>query len=246
MNKKNMNFPQLLNKSNISLFGDADEDKVPNVFDCKPLDPDQDGLFGRAVNVLSLGKFGQSKEEYEAEKISKIHFERDPASGKVIRVTENGQEIDPSAKTVDQLLREHQMEKYKSALQRQKAANALIKQQIELRKLKLKQQELKLTQSIQAKQTRGSAAKAAINMMMGISGQNIPQKPGYFIEPTGPKLPKGFKWKKIPKDTKSSRPGPNVPVCPTCNIPLMMMPGFLGQPTLGCPRCGSQDMMNIY
>lgn len=66
-----MTFLEAFNRYNLPMFGDIDKDKVPNVFDCKPFDPDRDGLFGRAINVITLGKHGQSKEEYETEKTLK-------------------------------------------------------------------------------------------------------------------------------------------------------------------------------
>ena len=133
MKKKDMNFLQAFNKSGISLFGDVDKDKVPNVFDCKPLDADSDGIFGRAVNILSGGRHGQSKEEYEAEKIEKTHFERDK-KGRVIGMTRDGRVVDlelQRMKPVKQLEQEYAMKKLKDRLEKQKAINALIKQRME-------------------------------------------------------------------------------------------------------------------
>lgn len=206
MKKKDMDFLEALKRYNISFFGDEDKDQIPNVFDCKPLDPKRDGIFGRTLNVLSGGKYGQTKEEYEEEKISKIHFERDPTTGKVIKITENGKEISPYAKSSNQLIREYREEKFRERLEKQKAENTLIKQKTELQKLKAKEQELLLKQKLQAQQfPQPSMLQDAASLMFGIPTQNIPpQRPGYYIESTGPKLPKGYHWKKIPKKQKKT------------------------------------------
>jgi len=68
MKKKDMDFFQAHQKYNLKPFGDVDKDGVKNILDCKPFDPKRDGLFGRFVNVVSGGRYGQSKEEYEEEK----------------------------------------------------------------------------------------------------------------------------------------------------------------------------------
>ena len=68
LQKKDMNFQQAYQKNGLDPFGDIDGDEVINMFDCKPYDPDRDGLFGRAVGVVTGGKYGQTKEEYETEK----------------------------------------------------------------------------------------------------------------------------------------------------------------------------------
>ena len=69
--KKDMDYVQAFNKYKLSMYGDADGDGVRNVLDCKPYDSKRDGLLGRMVNIVSKGKHGQSKEEYEEEKASK-------------------------------------------------------------------------------------------------------------------------------------------------------------------------------
>lgn len=51
-------------------YGDIDRDSVPNYIDCKPFDPNEQGIFKRAIGKLTGDKFGQTKEEYEKEKAS--------------------------------------------------------------------------------------------------------------------------------------------------------------------------------
>ena len=63
-----MDYFEAKQKYNLSPFGDIDKDKVKNIFDCKPYDPKRDGILGRAANVISGGRYGQSSDEYEAEK----------------------------------------------------------------------------------------------------------------------------------------------------------------------------------
>jgi len=72
MLKKNMDFLQASSKHGLSPFGDADGDEVPNILDCKPFDKDRDGLFGRVINVVSGGRLGQSRKEYDSEKAGKV------------------------------------------------------------------------------------------------------------------------------------------------------------------------------
>lgn len=235
MNKKDMDFLQILNRGNISLFGDADRDKVPNVFDCKPLDPNRDGLFGRAINIISLGRFGQSKEDYAAEKFSSTHFERDN-SGKVIRVVKNGESVSPGLKSSDQLIQEYNEEKAKAKLAELKAKNEEAKQKIELQKLKAKERELLLAERLQAQRfPKPSATRETLSLILGIPmASNVPlQRQGYYIEASEPKLPKGFKWKKIPKGKSKQNA-----FCPRCGVPLVPMPGMFGQIVWVCPRCG--------
>lgn len=193
-----MNFIEAFDNFDIPLFGDADKDKVPNVFDCKPFDPNRDGLFGRAINVATMGKYGQSKEDYETEKT---------------------------------LRRVEQKKTLESKIEQQKAINAMIEQQIKLRKLQFEKQKL-------SDKKKGipkvSFAQHAVSFMVGIPfPPSLPQRPGYYIEKTGPKLPKGYKWKKVPKGKQ------DVIVCPRCNIPLVLMPDRYGQFVWHCPRCGN-------
>lgn len=194
MNKKDLDFWEAANKYNLSFFGDADKDKVPNVLDCKPLDPKRDGIFGRIINTISGGKYGQTKEDYQAEQ------------------------------TLKRVEQKRQLE-YK--LEKQKAINALIKQKIELQKEIEKKQKLKGQLMPQF-----SSTQQAVNLMFGIPAPAVPQKPGYYIEAAGPKLPKGYKWKKIPKDISKFL------ICPHCGIPLIPGSGYMGDPVYYCPRCG--------
>ena len=71
MQKKDMNFLQASNKYNLPLIGDVDKDKVPNIFDCKPYDKNRDGALGRVINIVSGGRFGQTRKEYDAEKVDR-------------------------------------------------------------------------------------------------------------------------------------------------------------------------------
>ena len=52
-------------------YSDDDFDGLVNSRDCKPLNTSKDGLFGRAVGVLTGGKFGQTAEQYQEEKVEK-------------------------------------------------------------------------------------------------------------------------------------------------------------------------------
>lgn len=199
MRKKNMNFIEAFDNFDISLFGDADKDKVPNVFDCKPFDPNRDGLFGRAINVATLGKYGQSKEDYKSEKT---------------------------------LRRIEQKKALESKIEQQKAINTMIEQQIKLRKLKFEKQSL-----LNKKKTipRFSLTEQAIAFMVGIPfSQSLPQRSGYHIEKSPPKLPKGYRWKKTPKSKQESL---GIPFCARCGVPMVLMPNQFGSPVWRCPVC---------
>lgn len=63
-------------------YSDADYDGTLNIKDCKPLDPNRDGLFGRALGVISGGRMGQTKEQYRAEKVQKNVFGTIPTTRK--------------------------------------------------------------------------------------------------------------------------------------------------------------------
>ena len=58
-------------KKKLPPYGDIDRDGAPNWSDCDPYDPDEQGIFKRAVGVLTKDKYGQTKEEYEQEKYEK-------------------------------------------------------------------------------------------------------------------------------------------------------------------------------
>jgi len=52
-------------------YGDYDRDGAPNWSDCDPYDPNEQGIFKRAVGVVTGDRYGQTKEEYEQEKLEK-------------------------------------------------------------------------------------------------------------------------------------------------------------------------------
>jgi hypothetical protein len=68
----NLNWKQTKRKyPSMRPYGDADLDGTLNIKDCKPLNPNQDGLFGRALGVITGGRMGQTKEQYQFEKKAK-------------------------------------------------------------------------------------------------------------------------------------------------------------------------------
>jgi len=241
-NKKDMSFIEAYNKYNINLLGDADNDKILNFMDCKPLDPNRDGLFGRIVNIVSMGKYGQSKEDYDLERTSTTSFERDK-SGKVFRTYRDGKEFNPFEKSTNQLLDEYKQRQYKLDIEKQKEINDIIKQKIELEKLKNKNREMQLKKQLESyRYPKPSTSQQAVAMFMGVSPQPslmLPQRHGYEIIPKNnvPKLPKGFKWKKTSKSKKNK--SSSVMSCPRCTGPLMMVPGPFGQPVMFCPKCNA-------
>jgi len=89
---RNYNWKQAKKKfPMLSARGDVDFDGTMNSRDCKPLDPARDGLFGRALGVLTRDKYGQSKAEYQAERVVKItsrpRRRAEKESKQVIRIT---------------------------------------------------------------------------------------------------------------------------------------------------------------
>lgn len=178
MNKKNMSFFEADAKFNLPLFGDADKDEVLNVFDCKPFDRNRDGLFGRIINIVSKGKYGQPVEEYEAEKTDKAH--------------------------INQMLREYKIkqerEKIQMEIEKQKAMNKaieeknkLIKSKLEQRnkliKLRLQQQKLHQQNMMHMmKYPQQTPAQQAFGMVFG-----IPQP--MFLQP----IPSAHKKKGLKK-----------------------------------------------
>jgi len=69
--KKNMTYQQAHNQYGISPYYDTDRDGVVNINDCRPLNPNEQGIFKRALGVITKDKYGQTKEEYEQEKYEK-------------------------------------------------------------------------------------------------------------------------------------------------------------------------------
>jgi len=59
-------------RTRLKPFGDADLDGTPNKFDCSPKNASKDGLFGRLIHAVTGGRAGQSKSEYQAEKVAKL------------------------------------------------------------------------------------------------------------------------------------------------------------------------------
>lgn len=240
MKKKDMNFSQASTIYDLPLFADADNDKIPNVFDCKPFDELRDGLFGRAVNLFSRGQYGQSKEEYDAEKSSHTQFVRDER-GQVIRIIRNGLEVEPDLqkmKSVKQLEREYAIKKFEGKLEKQKTVNAIIKQRMALQKLREKEQKLLEEQRMRSYlDPHPSTAQKVLSSMFGVRPQPAitPNRSGYYIEQV-PSLPKGYRWKKIPK-SKKGKSTRKPAVCSHCKTPLMPFTYPTGQLTWFCPRC---------
>ena len=52
-------------------YKDSDRDGVPNFIDCQPYNPFKQGRFERTAGVLTGGRYGQTREEYEQEKTEK-------------------------------------------------------------------------------------------------------------------------------------------------------------------------------
>jgi hypothetical protein len=109
--KKDLNFLQANIKNNLPMIGDIDKDQVPNLFDCKPYDPNRDGVFGRALNVLSGGRFGQTKKDYETEKIDRINKLEQKAENDLKILNKKNELIKTKLKT-QQLMAEQQQLMY--------------------------------------------------------------------------------------------------------------------------------------
>jgi len=68
----NLNWNQAKKKyPKLKPYGDVDLDGTLNKRDCKPFDASKDGLFGRALGVITGGKYGQTKQQYQSEKLAK-------------------------------------------------------------------------------------------------------------------------------------------------------------------------------
>ena len=68
----NLNYKQIKKRfPGFNPYGDADMDGSMNYKDCKPFDASKDGFFGRALSVVTGGKYGQSKADYSTERAEK-------------------------------------------------------------------------------------------------------------------------------------------------------------------------------
>lgn len=77
MKRKDIFTPTRMNVTiykNTKKFGDKDLDGTPNHYDCKPNDVSKDSLLGRALNIASKGRYGQTASEYSSERESKRRF----------------------------------------------------------------------------------------------------------------------------------------------------------------------------
>ncbi len=166
-----MSFLQAFNKTDISLFGDNDKDKVINILDCKPFDKNRDGFFGRALNVMSGGRYGQSKEGYTTEKINQ---------NKNLEILRN--------KKIELL------EKRNKIISQQVKIQKLFQKQQQLLYLQ------KITKPRIPSPT-GMVFNSIFGFPMdpNMPAANVfPGKPGYEIV-YEPRLPKGYHWRKIKK-----------------------------------------------
>jgi len=67
--KKDMNFFQAVKYFQLEPYGDADKDNVPNMFDCRPFDPDKHFLkFSDLKQKLGKFNFGKQKSIAETRK----------------------------------------------------------------------------------------------------------------------------------------------------------------------------------
>jgi len=53
------------------LKGDIDRDGTPNIIDCEPFDSSKQDVLKRGLHIVTGGKYGQSKDDYEREKRKK-------------------------------------------------------------------------------------------------------------------------------------------------------------------------------
>ncbi len=172
MQKKNMDFLHAFMKNGLPIVGDVDNDKVINILDCKPYNSKEDGLFGRTINVLSGGRYGQTRQEYVKEKIDAV----------------NNQEA----------LRKQRIDLLEKR-------NKLIKQNLKIQKLLAEKQQLLYLQNLNPQFKPAGPTQMLMNSMFGFpmnsmmpAANMMPGKPGYEIV-YEPRLPKGYKWRKIKK-----------------------------------------------
>lgn len=175
MQKKNMNFLQAFYKNGLPLVGDVDNDKVINILDCKPYNSKQDGLFGRTVNVLSGGRYGEPKHESVYDKLVRQDQER------------------------------KQEEFRKQRIEFLEKRNKIIDQQLKIQKLLAKQHQLLYLKKNTSQFKTPAPTQMVMNQMFGFpmdpmmpAANMMPGKPGYEIV-YEPRLPKGYKWRKIKK-----------------------------------------------
>lgn len=168
-----MNFFQASKKYVLPPFSDADNDAVVNVLDCKPFDENRDGILGRALNILTGGKHGQTTEQYRQEKI------------------EHAKKL-------------QQREKYNLELLQEK--NKTIKEKLKTQQLMAEQQQLRYLQSMGPNPPTPSQMMYSAILSVPLPKQKGLQlgRPGYEIV-YSPKLPKGYRWKKISKKEQKER-----------------------------------------
>ena len=69
---KDMNWNQASKRfPGLNPMGDIDFDGSRNKNDCKPFDPARDGVFGRLLGKVTGDKYGQSKKDYQKERVVK-------------------------------------------------------------------------------------------------------------------------------------------------------------------------------
>jgi len=83
-----------IKKRSLPPYGDYDKDGAPNWSDCDPRNPNEQGIFKRAVGVITRDKYGQSAEEYAEEKAKLAELKsRAEAAGVPVKETGIGAEL---------------------------------------------------------------------------------------------------------------------------------------------------------
>lgn len=133
-------------------------------------------------------------------------------------------------------------EALKLEVKRIQLANMPLQLRLEREKLLMRRQQMQQIQGYLKQQQRRSSVREAFSILGFFPSQPEPlYRPGYMIE-TRPKLPPGFRYVKMPKGRKTKQKttvDTKKLICPRCNLPLVVMPNFMGQPMLVCPRCGA-------